>query len=310
MTIEKIAYEWLRYKKNYIKESTYAYYKVNTENYIIPYFGDLEPELITNPMLRDVVNYWQNRQDIEGINMKWSTVRNILSLLRQILIYAKQELGESVLITEFSLNPIKNSCITHRKVWSMQEQRHIVHSALKENSNRNLGIIIAINCGLRIGEICALQWKDVDIRMGVIYIRKTLQRIYLPDETPKSRVIISTPKTFSSIREIPMSKELISYICEMGGVQDSYYVLTNTENYMEPRTYRKYFKKFLQKYNIDALNFHCLRHSFATRCITNGSDIKVVSDLLGHSTVNTTWNMYVHPSMLEKQQCVETANIM
>mgnify|MGYP002622433230 CR=1 FL=1 len=147
----------------------------NTDNYIIPYFGDLEPKLITNPMLRDVVNYWQNRQDIKGDKMKWTTVRNILSLLKQILIYAKQELGETVLITEFSLNPIKDSNITHRKVWTVSEQRHIVHSALRENSNRNLGIIIAINCGLRIGEICALQWKDVDIRMGVIYIRNVIE---------------------------------------------------------------------------------------------------------------------------------------
>lgn len=310
MTIECVADEWLQQKKSYIKESTYAYYKVNTDNYIIPYFGDLEVDSITNHMLRDVVNYWQNRQDIKGYKMKWTTVRNILSLLKQILIYAKQELGENVLITAFSLNPIKNSGTTHRKVWSMQEQQHIVHYALKENSNRNLGIIIAINCGLRIGEICALQWKDIDIQMGIIYIRKTLQRIYLPDATPKSRVIISTPKTFSSIREIPMPKELISYISELDNIQDSYYVLTNTENYMEPRTYRKYFKKFLEKNNIDNLNFHCLRHSFATRCITNGSDIKVVSDLLGHSTVNTTWNMYVHPSMSEKQKCVEIANII
>ncbi|MBQ9609856.1 MAG: site-specific integrase [Lachnospiraceae bacterium] len=310
MIIERIAYEWLQQKRNYIKESTYAYYKVNIDNYIIPYFGDLEPSSITNSMMQDVVNYWQHRQDNEGYYMKWSTVKNILSLLKQILFFAQNEMGENVLLMDFNLHPIKNSYNTKRKVWTIQEQRNIVSSALKENSNRNLGILIAINCGLRIGEICALQWKDVDVKMGVIYIRKTLQRIYMPDETPKSRVIISSPKTFSSIREIPMSKDLISYICDLDDMIESHYVLTNAEYYMEPRSYRKYFKNFLKKYDIDNLNFHCLRHSFATRCITNGSDIKVVSDLLGHSTVNTTWNMYVHPSMPEKQKCVETASII
>lgn len=310
MQIQKITQEWLKTKKKYIKESTYAYYKVNIENYIIPYFGDIKVNDLSNSMVQDVINYWQYREDAKGEIMKWSTIKNILSILKQIIFYARNQLNLDVSITEFSVHPIKNNSISTRKVWSSQEQQYIVKAALKENNLRDLGIIIAINCGLRIGEICALTWGDINIKEGVIHVKKTLQRIYSPDTIPRSKVIISTPKTISSIREIPMSKELISYICELKFGKSSNYILTNTENYMEPRTYRKYFKKFLQKNNINFLNFHCLRHSFATRCISNGSDIKVVSDLLGHATVNTTWNMYIHPSMQEKYKCVEIANII
>ena len=310
MYVSEATILWINQKKEYIKESTYAFYSINTENYIIPYFGDIPILELTNQMVQDTINYWQYRPDEQGKGMRWSTIRNILSLLKQIINFAKNELEQNVNISEFNLHPINTTYINHRKVWSIKEQQFIVNAALKENSNRDLGIIIAISCGLRIGEICALQWSDIDISAGVIYIRKTLQRIYLHDSIPKSRVIISTPKTQSSIREIPISKKLKKRIVEFDDKIGSDYVLTNSSKYMEPRAYRKYFKKFLLKYNIDNLNFHCLRHSFATRCISSGSDIKVVSDLLGHATVNTTWNMYVHPSMQEKQKCIDIANII
>ena len=260
--------------------------------------------------MQDVVNYWQCRPDRLGYMMKWSSIKNVLSVLKQILRYAGNELDEKVPILEFDIHPIKAGNQLNKKVWTLPEQHDIVDLALNDINTKNLGIILAISCGLRIGEVCALQWKDINLEAGLIYIRKTLQRIYLSDEMPKSRVIITTPKTFSSIREIPISSKLLKQICQINNKSDENYILTNSSDYMEPRTYRKYFKKFLIKYNIDILNFHCLRHSFATRCINSGNDIKVVSDLLGHSTVNTTWNMYVHPSMQEKKKCIEKSSII
>ena len=310
MYILEISKQWLCQKKKYIKESTYSFYKINTENYINPYFGDICISDISNQTVQDVVNYWQCRPDRLGYMMKWSSIKNVLSVLKQILRYAGNELDEKVPILEFDIHPIKAGNQLNKKVWTLPEQHDIVDLALNDINTKNLGIILAISCGLRIGEVCALQWKDINLEAGLIYIRKTLQRIYLSDEMPKSRVIITTPKTFSSIREIPISSKLLKQICQINNKSDENYILTNSSDYMEPRTYRKYFKKFLIKYNIDILNFHCLRHSFATRCINCGNDIKVVSDLLGHSTVNTTWNMYVHPSMQEKKKCIEKSSII
>lgn len=169
-----------------------------------------------------------------------------------------------------------------------------------------LGIYISLSTGLRIGEICALKWGDINVTDGTITVSRTIERIYIVEgEKKHTELVINTPKTKNSCREIPMSKELLAMIKPLKKVvNDDFYVLTNCENPMEPRTYRNYYNKFMTKLGIPKLKYHGLRHSFATRCIEAGCDYKTVSVLLGHSNISTTLNLYVHPNMEQKKRCI------
>ena len=152
-----------------------------------------------------------------------------------------------------------------------------------------------------------MTWNDLDTELGVISITKTIQRIYyVGGEERRTEVIIDTPKSKNSIREIPMTKDLLRMVKPLKKVVNgSFYVLTNSAVPTEPRTYRNYYKRLMKQLDIPALKFHGLRHSFATRCIESNCDYKTVSVLLGHSNISTTLNLYVHPNMEQKKRCVE-----
>ena len=169
-----------------------------------------------------------------------------------------------------------------------------------------LGIYISLSTGLRIGEICALKWSDINVSDGTITVSRTIERIYIIEgEKKHTELVINTPKTKNSCREIPMSKELLAMIKPLKKVvNDNFYVLTNDERPTEPRTYRNYYNGLMTKLDIPKLKYHGLRHSFATRCIEAGCDYKTVSVLLGHSNISTTLNLYVHPNMEQKKRCI------
>lgn len=164
---------------------------------------------------------------------------------------------------------------------------------------RNLRIYICLSAGIRIGEICALTWDDIDTENGVIYIRKTIQRIYIVENGYRhTELILDTPKTKISIRDIPMNKDLLKMLKPIKRiVNNRFFVLTNDIKPTEPWTYRNYYKKLLLELGIPELKFHGLRHSFATRCIESNCDYKTVSVILGHSNISITLNLYVHPNI-------------
>lgn len=170
----------------------------------------------------------------------------------------------------------------------------------------SLGIYISLSTGLRIGEICALKWSDIDVADGTITVQRTIERIYVVEgEKKHTELVINTPKTVNSCREIPMSKELLAMVKPMKKVVNGdFYVLTNDDKPTEPRTYRNYYNRLMEKLDIPKLKYHGLRHSFATRCIEAGCDYKTVSVLLGHSNISTTLNLYVHPNMEQKKRCI------
>lgn len=139
---------------------------------------------------------------------------------------------------------------------------------------KNLGIYICLSSGIRIGEICALTWKDINTDTGTISIRTTLQRIYvIENENRHTELVLDTPKTKHSIRDIPMTKDLLKMLKPIKKVvNNNFYVLTNDSKPTEPRTYRNYYVKLMKELDIPALKFHGLRHSFATRCIESNCD--------------------------------------
>ena len=172
---------------------------------------------------------------------------------------------------------------------------------------RNLGIFICLSTGIRIGEVCALTWDDIDIDNGLIHIRKTIQRIYINEnDIKKTELLIDTPKTATSMRDIPIIRELHDVLKPLKKVvRNDFFVLTNDAKPTEPRTYRNYYKKLLKTLGIPPIKFHGLRHSFATRCIESKCDYKTLSVILGHSDISTTLNLYVHPNYDQKKRCID-----
>ncbi|MDL5050625.1 tyrosine-type recombinase/integrase [Oscillatoria amoena NRMC-F 0135] len=172
---------------------------------------------------------------------------------------------------------------------------------------RGLGIHITLSTGMRIGEVCALQWEDIDVEYGLIRVGKTIQRIYTHDvDKWKTELIMDTPKTASSIREIPMSPALLKLMKPLKKiVNDDFFVLTNEPKPTEPRTYRSWYKDLMISLDLPLLKFHGLRHTFATRGVETGCDIKTISVLLGHSNISTTLNLYTHPNMEQKKKAID-----
>lgn len=288
---------WQADKQQFVKKSTFAAYSLLIANHLLPAFSE------ANDIYEEDVQQFVFKKLKEGLSQK--SVKDILIVLKMILRYgAKHNLMEHRQIeirfpTERERQEVE--------VLSKTNQRKIMEFVKNNFTFQNLGIYICLSAGLRIGEVCALTWNDIDAEQGVIYVNKTIQRIYLVGEIEKrTEVIIDTPKSKNSIREIPMTKELLRMVKPLKKVvNSSFFVLTNSAAPTEPRTYRNYYKRLMKQLDIPALKFHGLRHSFATRCIESNCDYKTVSVLLGHSNISTTLNLYVHPNMEQKKRCIE-----
>lgn len=303
MKFKDLALEWFEGKRKYLRESTEAYYIFELQNYILPVLGEIKTENLTEDLLQKSVCKWQTENNKHGRVIRKSTISNLIMLIRQIIRYGNKKGIISSL--EFEISYLPEAYAQKNMTFTDDEQEQITEAVLADLSFKSFGILLSLNTGIRIGELCALLWNDVDDIQNIITIHSTLQRVYDKNMYPKSKIIIGNPKTEKSVRNIPLSKKLQSVMNQLPDINYNGYVLTNSHSYMEPRTYRRYYKNFLTKYNINYMNFHCLRHSFATRLIQNGADYKCVSELLGHSNINTTLNMYVHPNLRQKRNCIE-----
>lgn len=301
-TFSKVAELWKADKKQYVKKSTYAAYALLIQSHLLPELG--EQEEVSEEDVQSFVN-----QKLEaGLSQK--TVRDILVVLKMILRFGAKR-------GYWPLRQIDIIFPTERErqdmeVLTLANQRQLMNYVKEHFTFLNLGIFICLNAGLRIGEVCALQWDDIDVASGVIHVGKTIQRIYLVDGQEKyTELIIDKPKTKNSIRDIPMTRDLLSLIRPLKKiVRGEYYVLTNSVAPTEPRTYRTYFNKLQKELGLPKMRFHGLRHSFATRCIESKCDYKTVSVLLGHSNISTTLNLYVHPNMEQKKKCIDAMGKM
>lgn len=297
-TFNKVAELWKANKKQYVKKSTYAAYCLLIQSHLLPEFGN------RNDIGEGIVQDFVNRKLALGLSQK--TVRDILVVLKMILRYgAKHGLVE---LNQFDIVFPTERERQDIEVLTITNQRQLMTYVKEHFTFLNLGIFICLNAGLRIGEVCALQWDDIDVTAGVIRVSKTIQRIYLVDGEEKyTELIVDKPKTKNSIREIPMTRDLLALVRPLKKiVRGDFYVLTNSAKPTEPRTYRSYFNKLQKELGLPKMRFHGLRHSFATRCIESKCDYKTVSVLLGHSNISTTLNLYVHPNMEQKRKCIDT----
>ncbi len=296
-TFGEIAGMWRSDKKKYVKKSTLAAYTLLLANHLLPEFGNK-----TEFTEEEVQNYVLRKLD-EGMSHK--SIKDILIVLKMVQKFGAKHgyLKYADIDIKFPTERAKREI----EVLSRENQRKIMEFVKKNFTFQNLGIYICLCSGLRIGEICALTWDDIDMDSSTIRITKTIQRIYLIEgDNPHTEIIIDAPKSKNSIREIPMNRELIRLIrpfkkCAKG----SFYVLSNNDRPIEPRTYRNHYNRTMESLGLPHLKFHGLRHSFATRCIESGCDYKTVSVILGHSNISTTLNLYVHPNMDQKRRCID-----
>ncbi|NBJ91367.1 site-specific integrase [Parablautia muri] len=235
-----------------------------------------------------------------------SYINTILSIFKNILKFAKQY---GYLTTSIPIFQLPKQRKTPSDIFSLSEWACLNNYLLTQNDNFSFGIFLCMYTGIRIGELCGLRWEDFDSKSGQLMIKRTVYRIknmaYTSDNSlPKTIVSIASPKTPSSIREMPLP----AFLCRKMQQYSSdplHYILTVTTKCMEPRIVQKKYKNILKKCEIRYLNFHSLRHSFASIGISKGFNCKTLSEILGHSSVNITLNTYVHSSIEQRRQCME-----
>ncbi len=295
-TIREVAILWRKDKQQYVKQSSLSAYSLILENHILPTFG--EKQRLTESEIQDFVL----RKLQSGLSQK--TVKDMLIVLKMIQKFGVK--NGYMPFTEWSVKYPTEQKKQELEVLSISHQKRIMQHVINNFTFRNLGIYVCLSTGMRIGEVCALKWGDVNLMTGTISVCRTIERIYVIEDNRRyTELVIGSPKTKNSVRDIPMSRELSKLIRPLKKVMnDDYYILTNEANPTEPRTYRNYYKQFLKRLRIPDLKFHGLRHSFATRCIESQCDYKTVSVILGHSNISTTLNLYVHPNMEQKKKCI------
>lgn len=291
---ESLIEEWLQYKKTTIKESSYLNYKFIIKTNIKKEMGEKNLEELLQYNFNSFVE-----QLMEKLSSK--TVKDIMTVLKAILKYAEIKYDINFKISLIS-TPAQ---ITNEvEVFNDKDRKEMEKYCIQSKEIRDLGVLISLYTGLRIGEVCALKWSDIDFEKKYIKVNHTLQRVYVNKR--ETKVLYDRPKTKKSIRKIPMAKVLYEKLKEISKNYDNEaFVLTgSTKRYYEPLGYRYIYRKILKKCDIEYKRYHQLRHTFATRCIKVGMDVKSLSEVLGHANVSITLNIYVHSSFETKNKFI------
>lgn len=298
MMFKKICELWLADIKSTIKESSYVRYRNVTSNYIIPYLGDITVSDIDYALLSAHISRLLSSGGTKGSGLSSKTVADILVVIKAVLKYASRC---KYAVDLSAMNVTVKQKTTPVKTFEAADYMRLIKYLQSNPSYLNQGLLICVFTGIRIGELCALTWSDFSFEKKILHVHKTMQRLQTPDGDSKTSIQITEPKSQCSVRDIPIPEVLIPCL-NVSESKDAYVLSGNAAHFVEPRTMQNHFKRVLKQCDIESVNFHVLRHTFATRCIELGFDIKSLSEILGHANVNITLNRYVHPSMDLKQQ--------
>lgn len=304
-TIGYLAEQWLLKEKLTVKQSTYAKYRTNIENHILPQMGQVEITELNSMKINLYMEYLKERGRVDkkgGLSAKY--IRDIYTILKAIMRYGEKEYG----IPEIASNcriPAKE--YKNSRVLSREEQVRM-ERYLKEDPDdmKKTGVLLCLYTGMRLGEICALRWNAVDTKRGFVKISSTMQRIQRPDEErdKRTQIVLGEPKSRTSQRTVPIP----DFLCEMlekkkREAQCDAFVLTGkTDRFTEPRNYQYHFRRYMSELEMEGIHFHTLRHTFATRCVEAGVDMKSLSEIMGHAGTGITMDCYVHSSDEEKKK--------
>lgn len=289
-TVSQLFKEWYRSIQHRVKESTAANYLMKAQKHILPNFGD---KLVSSLVSDDIYDFIEVKKS-EGLSNRY--VSDIIILIKSVFKYAVR--------TYHIFNPMDAVTLPKKKTSEIQlldenEQQELQQYLSKNQNNTTLGIALSMSTGIRIGELCALQWNDIDLEKRILTVRKTIQRIQCSTENVKTKLIITEPKSESSRRMIPIPECIVDFLRSFKG-KSKEYLLSGEEKPVEPRTMQYRFAKILKNVKVPSVHFHALRHMFASNCVKLGFDIKSLSEILGHSSVEITLNRYVHSSFEQK----------
>ena len=299
-TVQAVSEEWIKDEAHNWKESTLCRYKEKLKLYIIPEYGSRNISDITT----DEVEAYLTRLQSEGIEGRKpvgsSTAGLVLTVLKELLRYARKKGCVVRFVAECVRVKRKKEPVT---VLSEGDENKLVDYLKKETDETDMGVLTGLFTGMRIGELCALTYDDIDLDECVIRVNKTMQRLPVENGDSKTAIRIDTPKSDCSKRVIPISPKLAGIIRPFYK-PGAYFLTGDKEKFIEPRTMEGRFARILDKCGLDKVNFHVTRHTFATRCVERGMDSKTLSELLGHSSVATTLDRYVHLTMSHKAESV------
>lgn len=287
ITIKRLSAVYIERKRGKVKPSTLECYRRNIKCHILPEMGGYSVADLTAEEINDYVG-----RLMEDYSPK--LVREIVTLLLAILRIAGINFTRQVALPKVRQKTIE--------VFTEPELKQLGQVILDRPDEMGMGVLLAAYTGIRLGELCGLQWRDVNAETGMIHIQRTVGRI--AQANGGTVLMIQPPKTENSNRWVPVPQELL-VVLDANHRRPEQYLLTSSETALDPRTCQNRYRALLEHCGVCYRSFHSLRHTYATRCIERGVDAKSVSEMLGHSDVRTTLRLYVHSSMDYKRKAVE-----
>lgn len=299
---------WLDMNRKNFKGATLKRYTWLIEKHILPELGEIKMSRLNSLILRDFINRKLEHGSLQKTGaLSPAYVRNMALIINAALKFATEE----QLCVPFKGKIYKPAAEKKElQILTTAEQRKLESKLLTRQNSTTVGILITLWTGLRLGEVCALSWSNVDFDQKILRVRATVARVDSSNGEKKTALILDNPKTKASNRDIPISDFLLKILQEWKLQSVSPFVISDGETFLSPRTFEYRFHRFLHTNELRDTNFHCLRHTFATRCIEVGMDVKTLSEILGHASVSTTLNTYVHPSMDLKRQQINKLTVL
>lgn len=297
--VSEISGQWLAEAAVTLKKSSLNKYEDILRCYILPEFGAVSLSELSNRQVADFINHLCLSGGVRQQGLAPATAAEILSVMNRIRVYAMKQ--------DFTV-PFSPECVSLKRkkeeirVFSLEEETILLEYLQEHMDFLNLGILLSLFTGIRIGELCAMKWDDIRLAEKKMYVSKTMQRLRVSQPSGrKTMVKILEPKSASSVRIIPLPDSIMGLL-EQFYVSGAFLLTGDDSRYVEPRSMQNHFKRILVSCGISDANFHTTRHTFATRCIELGFDTKSLSEILGHASVAITMNRYVHSTMALKTE--------
>lgn len=287
---EAVLTSWLQSAQMGAKESTFSKYAQIIDRHILPALGQYPVGKISTPLIEGFIQQQllSGRLDGQG-GLSAKTVTDMLTIIKESLRYA-QDTGLPVNCNLQRLTVKRKE--KEMRVLTLQEQDALVRVLLSDTDIYKFGVMLSLYTGIRVGELCALQWENLCLSSSTLKVRRTLQRIQ--DRTAgaatKTKIVITEPKSQCSMRDIPLPLFIVELARRFETSPKAYVLSGDKDRFIEPRTMQNRFKRYIAEADIADANFHATRHTFATRCVEVGFDVKTLSEILGHTNVNITLN--------------------